>query len=93
MTWEARLEGGKKYAISLVNACSPGAEGGELEITIGSETIIFTTSATGSWKDFVESAAGSYTASRSGPVEVRLRARKIPGEALINLRSLVFTPQ
>ncbi|OUU24470.1 MAG: hypothetical protein CBC13_03470 [Planctomycetia bacterium TMED53] len=91
--WEARLEGGRSYSISLDHACKQGSEGGELELTIGEETLVFTPAPTGGWMSFIDGEAGSFTAEESGAVEVRLRARKIPGEALINLRSLLFTPR
>jgi len=93
VVWEARLEGGRSYSISLDHACKQGSEGGELEMTIGEETLIFTPAPTGGWMSFVDGEAGTFTADKSGAVEVQLRATKIPGEALINLRSILFTPR
>ncbi|MCP4069501.1 MAG: hypothetical protein GY741_14600, partial [Phycisphaeraceae bacterium] len=92
-SWSVRLEPGRRYEVAIDLACSDKTSGGRLELACGDQVIEIPVPATGGWDRFEIRGLGDFTAPEiDSASEVVLRATSIPGEAVANVRGLVFRP-
>jgi alpha-L-fucosidase len=95
VVWKpVRLDPGRTYRIELVYALQRGAEGSRIEIAIGERTLgLELGQATGeTWHAFATLDVGTLVVAE-GTDAVRITARHVPGEGVMNLRALVLRPQ
>jgi alpha-L-fucosidase len=90
--WPVLLTKPGNYSVEATFACAPGAEGSEVVLAIGDEQFPTTVVATQSWNDFVTRRVGKIDISKTGAVNLVLKAASMPHGAVVNLRKLVFKP-
>jgi alpha-L-fucosidase len=88
------MEGVKpgRYRVSVTYACDKGAGGATYRVTAGRASVKGTIRETGSWTEFVTDELGSVSVGGRGRLTVRVVPGKMPGFAVMNLRSVTLTP-
>ncbi len=90
-TWQVRVPTAGAYQVSLTYACNASC-GGQAQVQVGSTTLPITLPPRTDWGDFGTVVAGTATLPANTPVSITVNALTKPGEAFINLRSVVLTP-
>ncbi len=93
-TWDFTVERPGPFAIELVLAADPGANGNEYVISIGDHTVRGTVRATGSWTTFeAQTASNLVNFPLPCPYTLTVRPAKKPaGGGLMNLRGINLIP-
>lgn len=91
--WPTASLGKGVYRVVVVFACSPGEEGSDFEVTVGSQRAAGVTVSTGGWTRFAEMDLGPVILRKDGPVDVAVRVIRIKRHWGINLRELRLIPE
>ena len=81
------------FAILVTYSCSPGAEGSEYLVEVGTEKLNGTSKSTGSWATYTTSVLGKLKLEKPGTLtsSVKPKTDKVPWKA-IGLKSIILTP-
>ena len=91
--WSVRFEPGRRYEVRIDFACRDEASGGRLELECGGRVIGIPVPSTFGWDRFEIRELGDFTAPEvDAASEVVLRATSIPGDAVANVREIMFRP-
>ena len=90
--WEFQLNQPGEYAVELNYSRAPESPGGELRIEAGDQHLAATLDFTKTWSDFKQMKIGRLRLDKPGLVRLTVRPNKLPGAAVINLRTLVLRP-
>ena len=93
VSWDAWLPAGG-YTLSIDHAIKEGHEGSEVEVLVnGVATSLVFSQATGSWQTFSLLDGGEIKIPASdAATKITVRPVSIPGEALVNIRSITLKP-
>ena len=93
VSWDAWLPAGG-YTLSIDHAIKEGHEGSEVEVLVnGVATSLVFSQATGSWQTFSLLDGGEIKIPASDTAtKITVRPVSIPGEALVNIRSITLQP-
>ena len=91
-TWPLLVERAGRHRVKAEIACADAAAGAECVLSCGAAEVTFQVAGTGGWQQYHEVDLGELELP-AGRCELRLQARRKPGEAVLNLRSLrLLTP-
>jgi alpha-L-fucosidase len=90
--WTVKVPTAGKYTVTFDLACEPTAEGGEFDLSAGTAVLSGMVRSTGGWRTFENRPMGTIDLP-AGNVTLVMRAKRIRGGGLMNLRSLTLTPQ
>ena len=91
-TWPVTITRTGDYIVEATYACAPGAEGSVVSLRIGDDEYTATVPATQGWDDFVTVRVGRVQVRATGPMDITLKATEMPRGAVVNLRSIVLSP-
>lgn len=80
------------FDIHLWQGCGPGSGGSEASIIVAGQTVNFTVEDTGHFQNFKERVVGRVTFAEKGAQSLEIRARSMPGAAVMDVRMIVLTP-
>ncbi|MEK7474749.1 MAG: alpha-L-fucosidase [Candidatus Coatesbacteria bacterium] len=92
--WEVEVAKPGRFTAAITYACEKDTAGAECTVEIGgtrTKLVVKDTGATGSWTSFVTEPLGEFTL-KAGRRKVVVAPVKMPGYAVMNLRSIVITP-
>ncbi|MBI2298030.1 MAG: alpha-L-fucosidase [Armatimonadetes bacterium] len=89
VSWEVQVERGGVYTVALDYASE--VEGAEFQVTNSVAKVTGKVARTGGWKSFVTVVLGPWPLP-AGLQTITVRPTKMPGFAVMNLRSIVLTP-
>ncbi len=90
--WHVTVTRPGTFDCVVTYACDPGSAGTECILTVGDKDYSATSESTGGWDRFETVVPGQIELERAGPIDIVLKAATKPGEAVINLRSIVLRP-
>lgn len=95
-SWPIRARKGGTWRVTVDYACAPASGGSRAALVVddpreGSETS-WTVESTGAWANFTTVDIGTVRIPAGEAVTLRVVAREVRGEALINIRSITLTP-
>ena len=91
-SWPIAGQAAGSYRATAELACTDAAAGAKCVLECGDARVEFTVPATGAWQQYRAVDLGTLTLP-AGKTEVALRAQTKPGEAVLNMRSLVLSPR
>jgi alpha-L-fucosidase len=89
--WDFQMLAEGSYQATVTFACEPGNEGAVVAVDAGVSRQSFTVQPTKSWSDFVTVETGPFTLKK-GKNKAKVQALSMGKGAVMNLRSVVFTP-
>ena len=89
--WTVRVPRAGRYDVHLLYAAAPSAEGGVCAVEAGGQRVSRKVDVTGAWDRYEEKPVGVLDLP-AGDVEVCVRAEKVFGDGLLNLRALRLSP-
>ena len=92
ISWSGRIDKPGKYKVEMVYSCPSASKGTTFDLEIGAAKLDGTVAATDGWDDYKSHPIGEVTIDKPGPLEVVLRPKKKPGDAIMNLRSIALRP-
>ncbi|MGD9519294.1 MAG: alpha-L-fucosidase [Armatimonadota bacterium] len=94
VSWFIKMDRPGLYDVDITYACPKGNGGSEYVIEIDGQKLSGTVEATGDgWSDFKTFRVGTLTVEKAGRQELAVRPVRMPGYAVMNLRSVVLTPR
>lgn len=91
-TWPVVSSAGGEFRVVAEFACKDEAAGAAIELHCGAQVLAHTVTGTGGWQSYREFDLGAVRLA-PGRVDLALRARSRPGEAVVNVRSLRLLPR
>jgi len=94
VVWEVEVTKPGRFNAEIAYACEKETSGAECTVAIGgtdARLVVKGTGATGSWTDFVTIPLGSFDV-KTGRLKVLVTPGKMPGYAVMNLRSIHLKP-
>ena len=92
VAWSFHADRPGRYEVHLTYACATGSGGGTFRIRTGSSELPGRIEETGSWTAFRESNLGEITLLEAGRHRLMVEPIEIPGQALMNLKSICLRP-
>jgi alpha-L-fucosidase len=92
VSWDFAVEQPGTYDVVLTYACANDTPGSEFEVSVGDQKVTGTIEATGGWGEMVTRELGAFTLA-AGKHTLAVKATKMPGFAVMNLRSIVLRPR
>ena len=92
VSWQAAPGKSLTYKVSVEYACPQHSEGSEYEVTVGSRKTFGKVKGTESWGEFTTAELDPVVLEKSDQVPVTMKVLRIPGRAVMNLRSITLTP-
>lgn len=93
VAWNADFQRPGRYRVGITYSIVAGREGSDYEIAIGDQKIPAVVQATGGWEKYRTDEIGSITVAAPGARTVTLRCTKKAGPKIMNVRSVVLTPE
>ncbi len=93
VSWQFVLDKPGNFQLSAEVACEPSSAGNVVGVLIGVKPFSFTVPDTGSWTTFTKVEIGKLALAPGGKVKVVVKAQKMAGGALMNLRSVSLVRQ
>jgi hypothetical protein len=93
LSWTFNVKKPGKFHAVIELACEPGAEGATFDLESAGGKLSGRVPSTGGWGTFTKLNLGEITIAGAGLTTVTIRPLTMPGLAVMNLRSLVLTPQ
>ncbi len=93
VTWTTEALVAGDYRVELVLSCQASAAGSEYIVDVGDQHVRGTVPSTGTWRDFATVSPGRVTVRGAEPINVCVRAITKPGLGVMNLRTIIFTPE
>ncbi len=90
--WQVKVDRPGTFEVEVTYAAAPGTENAEFTVAVGDQTLAGRTEATAGWDDYRTVALGRLTIADAAKLEASLKGTKMPGFALMNLRSVVLKP-
>ena len=92
VTWEFTLDRPGEYRVEIEYACEPGSEGSEFEVSSDGSRLVDKVGATKGWSDFKKVDLGVAALVHPGTTKLTVKVIKMPGNAVMNLRSVKLSP-
>ncbi|UCD76573.1 MAG: alpha-L-fucosidase, partial [Phycisphaerales bacterium] len=92
VSWLFHADQPGRYDVYLTYACEAGSGGGTFHLRVGSGELAGRIEETGSWTAFRELKIGEIVLDGPGPHKLLVAPAEIPGQALMNLRSVSIRP-
>jgi len=93
VSWDVKISGAGAFDVDLTYACPDGNDGSEFAVEVAGGKVEGKVEATGSWSEFKTFRVGSLTVEKPGRYTLSVKPTKMPGYAVMNLRSVVLTPR
>jgi alpha-L-fucosidase len=91
LEWTINVTRPGLFAPTLNYSCGIGSAGGEIALMYGGETVKGTVESTGNWENYLTATLGQVRLEK-GTNTVVLKALRKKGDAIMNLRSITFSP-
>jgi alpha-L-fucosidase len=92
MSWDVNVKTPGKFDVTVEFACENDSPGTEYTVAVGDQKVSGKVDSTGSWDKFVAKKIGTLTLSTAGQQTIALKVVKMPGRAVMNLKSITLTP-
>ena len=90
--WQAKIDKPGAFEVEASYSCEPGCENAEYVFVIGDQAIYGKTENTGGWGTYKVGKLGTIHLTKAGKVGAMVRALRMPGRAVMNLRSITLKP-
>ena len=90
--WQAKLDKPGAFEVAVNYSCEPGCENAEYVFVIGDQAIYGKTENTGGWGNYKIAKLGTIHLDKPGQANAMVRALRMPGRAVMNLRSVTLKP-
>lgn len=90
--WQVRVAKPGAFEVEVTYACASGAEKSEFVVAVGDEAVLGRTEVTNGWDDYRTASLGRIRIAEAGDVAAMVRGLRMPGYAMMNLRSVVLKP-
>ncbi len=87
--WTIQVPKSGVFEVEVLQACGKGTGGAEIEIAIQGKTLRFKVKETGNFQRFIPRSVGPLKLDQ-GPATLTVRARTMPGFAVMDLRRIVL---
>jgi alpha-L-fucosidase len=92
VSWDVNVPYAGKYALLLTYACDAQTAGSEFTVGDGENVLAGKVAATGQWTDFRTVFLGEIELAK-GTRTIAVKAKSMPGNAVMNLKQLVLVPR
>ncbi len=90
--WQVRVEKPGEFEVEVTYACETGCAKGEFVVSVGDQAFLCRTEATNGWDDYRTVSLGRAHIPAAMDVGAMVRALRMPGYAVMNLRGVVLRP-
>lgn len=90
--WTLTVAKAGKYTLAARVGAKPEADGSELTVSVGKESVTIPVKKTGDWNKYVSAPASAPLVLPAGRVELVVRTRTVKGPAPCNLGAITLTP-
>src|SRR5262249_23953560 len=90
--WEFRVSKPGSFGVEIAQGCGKGQGGSEVELSVAEQVLTAKVEDTGQFQNFRVRDIGVVSLEKAGGYTLTVKAKKNPGIAVMDLRSVVLKP-